>query len=94
MRLHTRWLLLGWALLLPPWVAPYKINESAPFSQWHRGTPVTFSSFQDCANFKTTAMNAFATGHVEESVNKFPLTPAVLDWNRRVYWNGRCVEVE
>ena len=84
--------LLGWALLLPPWVAPYRGNENAPFSEWKKGTPAVFGTFQECANFKTTAMAAFADGHVKENGNSIPLTPTVLDWNRRVYWNSRCVE--
>ena len=84
--------LLGWALLLPPWVAPYKINETAPFSEWKRGTPTEFASFQDCANFKQLAMTAFTDGKVKENGNSIPLTPAVLNWNYRMYWNSRCVQ--
>ena len=85
------YILLGWALLLPPWVAPYKVNESAPFSEWKRGTPGEFASFQACANFKTAAMAAFEAGTVKENGNSIPLTPEVLNWNYRMYWNSRCV---
>lgn len=91
--------LLGWYLLLPPWVAPYKVNEKAPFSQWKSGAnkdgkACVFPSFQACADFKTTTMNALKNGQVKQTSNGATFSPALLDWNYRVYWNGRCVEIE
>lgn len=91
--------LLGWLLLLPPWMKPYPhFNEQAPFSQWHPGAfsspgkACIFPSFEACANFKTTAMNALKAGDVKFT-NTSGLSQAVLlKFNYDVYWNSRCVE--
>lgn len=91
------WVMLGWYLLLPPWVAPYKVNESAPFSQWHNGAykngvACIFPSFEACANFKATTMAALKTGHVKFANTGGISQAEMLDWNYRMYWNSRCVQ--
>lgn len=91
---HLTWVVLGWYLLLPPWVAPYKVNMSAPFSQWKRGASCVFNSFQQCANYKQGMMNALKAGNVKFTTTGGLSQAALSDWNYRVYWNGRCVEVE
>ena len=85
---HFAAALMGWYLLLPPWVAPYRVNENAPYSQWKRGASCTFISFQDCADYKNAMMAALKNGEVKGPA----FTPEVEDWNYRVYWNGRCVQ--
>lgn len=89
--------LLGWLLLLPPWVAPYKFNENAPFSQWHvgawdKGKACVFPSFDSCANFKATTMAALKAGDVKFTNNTGLSQAVLLHWNYDVYWNSRCVK--
>lgn len=92
--------LLGWYLLLPPWIASYpQFNEKAPFSQWRYGAfkdgkACVFPSFDACAAFKATTMAALKAGDVAFT-NTTGLSQAVLlKYNYNVYWNSRCVEVE
>lgn len=84
--------LLGWYLLLPPWVGPYRVNENAPYSQWKRGASCTFASFQDCADYKLAMMAALKNGEVKFTPIGGVSAAELLDWNYRVYWNGRCVQ--
>lgn len=94
---HIALALLGWYLLLPPWVAPYRVNRNAPFSQWHSGAnengkACVFPSFEACANYKATTMAALKAGEVKFTNTSGISQAALLDWNYRVYWNGRCVQ--
>lgn len=85
--------LLGWYLLLPPWVAPYRVNKNAPFSQWKSGASCNpFPSFEACANFKQATMNALKAGEVKFTSTGGVSQATLLDWNYRVYWNGRCIQ--
>lgn len=95
---HLALVLLGWYLLLPPWMKPYPhFNENAPFSEWHSGAnkngkACVFPTFDACAQFKATTMAALKAGDVTFS-NTSGLSQAVLlKYNYGLYWNSRCVK--
>ena len=94
---HIALALLGWYLLLPPWVSPYHVNMNAPYSQWKSGAnntkgPCAFPSFQACAAYKTQVMTALKDDQVKFTNTSGLSQATLLDWNWRVYWNGRCIE--
>lgn len=90
---HLALALLGWYLLLPPWVGPYKVNENAPYSQWKSGASCNpFPSFEACANYKASTMNALKTGQVKFTPIGGVSAAELLNWNYRVYWNSRCIQ--
>jgi hypothetical protein len=74
--------LVGWYLLLPPWIAPNKFDARAPMSKWEQSGK--FDSVAQCKVMLSALVDWYAD-HPEEKE---------ASWFRRLYRKAQCVSAE
>jgi hypothetical protein len=77
--------LVGWYLLVPPWVAPNQFDATAPLAQWPQVK--SFDSAAACEQHRLGAFRHF-------SANKEKLDEAAAEYNARLYRAALCVETD
>lgn len=76
--------LVGWYLLVPPWVAPDQFDATAPLAQWRQVK--SFDSAAVCEQHRLGAFRHFSAEHKGD--------PMVAEYNARLYRAALCVETD
>ena len=71
--------LVGWYLMLPPWVAQNQFDSHAPFSKWEISG--RFDTAEHCRIMRQAAVDWYIDHPKEKEAS----------WNKRLFSTGQCV---